>query len=290
MTKSGLTSMATVLKTKTKVNKGEKGIYDKRNRLNDLTGKEWLSLCTSTWLSKTEMDNIGKQHPAPFSYYDIEKLVSLFTKKNMTVLDPMVGVASTLIACGNLKRNGIGIDLNRNYINLGKKRLKEFDITGQKLIAGDALKKIKKLEKIDYCVTSPPYHNILRKNGNGIRHDGSQTRQGVDYYSEKKNDLGNQKSYDDYLYFLKEMMKEVYDRLRNNKYCSIVISDFTVDKKEKDASGDIIKLMQDIGFIFKGKIILIQNQKSIYPFGYPYDYVINHTNQFVLNFKKPNGN
>ena len=67
----------------------------------------------------------------------------------------------------------------------------------------------------------------------------------------------------------------------------MVVSDFTVNKKETDASGDVIKLMQENGYIFKGKIILIQDQKSIYPFGYPYDYVINHTNQFILNFKKP---
>ena len=270
-----------------KIDKGERGIYDKRNKLNDLTGKEWLTLSSSTWLSKTQMDDIGKQHPAPFSYDDIEKLISLFTKKNMTVLDPMVGVASTLIACGNKKRKGIGIDLNRNYIDLGKRRLKKFGITGQKLIAGDALKKIKKLGKIDYCVTSPPYHDILRKSGNGVRHDGSQTRQGVKYYSEMKKDVGNQKSYNDYLSLLKEIMKEVFGRLRDGKYCSMVVSDFTVNKKETDASGDVIKLMQDIGYIFKGKIILIQNQKSIYPFGYPYDYVVNHTNQFILNFKKP---
>jgi len=125
------------------------------------------------------MDDIGKQHPAPFSYNDIEKLISLFTKKNMTVLDPMAGVASTLIACGHLKRKGIDIDLNKDYVSLAKKRLKKFDVTGQKLIVGNALKKIKTLEKIDYCVTSSPYHNILRQNGNGVRHDGSQTRQGV---------------------------------------------------------------------------------------------------------------
>ena len=271
----------------TKVDKGKRGIYDKRNKLNDLTGKEWLSLSSSTWQSKTLMDKIGKQHPAPFSYNDIEKLVSLFTKKNMTVLDPMAGVASTLIACGNTKRKGIGIELNKDFVKLGKKRLKEFEITGQKLVVGDALKKIKTLEKIDYCVTSPPYHDILRKKGDGIRHDGSQTRQGVEYYSEKKNDVGNQKSYDDYLSLLKEIMKQVFDRLRDGKYCSMVVSDFTVNKKETDASGDVIKLMQENGYIFKGKIILIQDQKSIYPFGYPYDYVINHTNQFVLNFKKP---
>ena len=39
-----------------KIDQGKRGIYDKRNKLNDLTGKEWLSLSSSTWQSKTLMD------------------------------------------------------------------------------------------------------------------------------------------------------------------------------------------------------------------------------------------
>ena len=267
------------------------GKYDPRNRLNNLTGKEWLSLSTSVWISKTKMDNIGKKHPAPFSYFDIEKLILLFTKPGMIVLDPMVGVASTLIACARTQRLGIGIDLNEDYVELGKKRLKEFGLEkNQKIIYGDALEKIDNLDIIDYCVTSPPYHNILRNNGNGIRHDKSQIRQGIKYYSEKENDLGNQQTYENYFLLFKKIMEKVYKKLRENRYCSIIVSDFTVNKKEKDASGGIIKTMEEIGFLFKGRITLIQNQKRIYPFGYPYDYVMNHTNQFILNFKKKKSN
>ena len=37
-------------------------------------------------------------------------------------------------------------------------------------IFGNSLNKIKNIEgEINYCVTSPPYHNILRNKGNGIR-------------------------------------------------------------------------------------------------------------------------
>ena len=266
---------------------GKRGIYDIRNKLNDLTGREWLSFLTSVWISQTKMDKIGKIHPATFSYLDIEKLILLFTKKGMVVLDPMVGVASTLIACGKTKRKGIGIDLNKDYIVLGKRRLKEFRLRkNQQLIYGDALEKIDTLNTIDYCVTSPPYHNILRNNGNGVRHDKSQLRQGIKYYGEEANDLGNQKTYINYLNLFKKIMEKVYEKLKPNRYCSIIISDFTVNKKERDASGDIIKLMEEISFLFKGRITLAQNQKNIYPFGYPYGYVMNHTNQYILNFKK----
>jgi hypothetical protein len=126
----------------------------------------------------------------------------------------------------------------------------------------------------------------LRNKGGGVRHDKSQFRQGVDYYTEFKEDIGNQDEYEDYLSMFIEIMKKVFNKLRNRKYCSIIISDFTVNKEEKDVGGDIIRGMEKIGFKFKGRITLTQDNKAIYPFGYPYSYIMNHTNQFILNFRK----
>ena len=267
---------------------------DPRNKLNDLTGKEWLKTTKSYWMSeKTKEDKFAFQHPAPFLIKDIEKLISFFTKKNMIVLDPFSGVGTTLIACHNLNRKGIGIDLSKEYCRLAKERLKLLGINrNQQIILGDSLDEIHKIKgKIDYCVTSPPYHNILRNNGSGLREKKdkkvrSGSRTGVDYYSEDSRDLGNQNNYQNFLDLLKKIMKEVFNKLKNKKYCSIVISDFTVNKKETNASGDVIKIMQDIGFTFVGSIVLIQDNKPLYPFGYPYAYKINHHHQYILNFRK----
>ena len=62
------------------------GKYDKRNKLNDLTGKEWIPETKSYWfqkgLGKNSPDTkIEKMHPAPFSFQDIERLIKFFTKK-----------------------------------------------------------------------------------------------------------------------------------------------------------------------------------------------------------------
>ena len=67
--------------------------------------------------------------------------------------------------------------------------------------------------KIDYCITSPPYHNILRNKGMGIRKDGSQIRQGVIYYSEDPEDVGNQKDYKTFLELFGKIIKEVYKKV-----------------------------------------------------------------------------
>lgn len=266
----------------------DKGKYDPRNRINDLTGKEWLQLSKSVWISeRCQEDKEAFKHPAPFLIEDIRKLIQLFTKKGNLVLDPFMGSGTTLIASSLEGRSSIGIDLNKKYYELAQSRLKKLKLNSYKIKRGNSLKLIPKIKRnIDYCVTSPPYHNILRNKGGGIRADGSQRRQGVVYYSENTEDVGNQKDYTSFLKILSEIMSKVYTKLNKGKYCSIIISDFTVNKKETNAHGDLINLMQNIGFEFCGTVILVQNSKPLYPFGYPYAYKINHHHQYILNFKK----
>lgn len=268
---------------------------DCRNKLNDLTGKEWLKLTKSFWLSeKCIEDKIAMQHPAPFLLKDTMKLISMFTKKAMTVLDPFVGSGTALLASGKLARYGVGIDLNSGYKKLATKRLKEKGYIEKKdylFIVGDAIKQVAKVNSVDYIITSPPYHNILKNNGQGLRAKKTSgyrngARSGVEYYSDLRNDLGNQPSYIDFLELLQKIMKECHKKLSDKKYCSMILSDFTVNKKEICVQADIVNLMQEIGFEFTGTIVLLQNNKPLYPFGYPFAYKINHQHQNIINFRK----
>jgi DNA modification methylase len=267
-----------------------------KNKLNDLNGKEWLKLTKSFWLSeKCADDKDAMKHPAPFLIRDIEKLISMFTKEGMVIFDPFAGSGTTLIASANLKRYGIGIDLNQEYKELALERLnkkKYYTPDNFDYKVGDSTYEIEYVqEKIHYIVTSPPYHNILKNNGNGLRQSKSNSyrigaRIGVEYYTDYPNDLGNQKTYHDFLNLLQNIMEKSFEKLENKKYCSIIISDFTVDKKETNVQGDIVRIMRDIGFEFVGTIILLQNNKPLYPFGYPSTFVINHHHQNIINFRK----
>lgn len=269
------------------------GRYDERNTLNDLTGKEWLLLTKSFWETEASVIDKGAyKHPAPFMVGDVKKLISLFTKKGMTVLDPFVGSGTTLIAASMLERKGIGIDLNSEYKLLYQERVSNLELeeTG-KYIVGDSLDVLDKLENVDYIVTSPPYHNILRNTSKGTRNNSGKdyrmsARDGVEYYSELDNDLGNFEEYEDFLNALQAIMKKAYGCLKNKKYASIIISDFTVNKKEICVQGDIVRIMSEIGFEFSGTTILMQPVKPLYPFGYPYAYKINHHHQNIITFRK----
>ncbi|MBD5409606.1 MAG: site-specific DNA-methyltransferase [Treponema sp.] len=271
------------------------GKIDSRNKLNDLNGKEWLLLTKSFWFSeKCADDKAAFAHPAPFLIKDIEKLIKLFTKSGMTVLDPFMGSGTTAIAAYNLGRKSIGMDLNENYLSLAQERFENKGMGNDdyEYLIGDSTTDLYKFKFADYVITSPPYHNILKNNSKGLRKDNSKkgyrngSRQGVEYYSDMPNDLGNQATFSEFLELLNKTMTQCYNLLKNDKYCSVIISDFTVNKKEKCVQSSIVQLMEEIGFTFVGTTILLQDNKPLYPFGYPYAYKINHMHQNIINFRK----
>jgi DNA modification methylase len=270
---------------------GKPGRYDERNTVNDLTGKEWLLLSRSFWVSEAAQEDYdGYKHPAPFLVGDVQRLISLFTKRNMTILDPFAGVGSAIVAAAKLGRKGIGIELSKKYHTLSKDRLSGFK--GWQMLLGDALQLVDTIGKIDYIVTSPPYHNILRNNGKGIRHANGKAyrrgaRDGVEFYSNHANDLGNFDCYDDFLISQYTIMRKAFQCLRFGRYCTMIISDFTVERTETFVQGDVVRLMEAAGFDFVGTTVLLQTVKPLFPFGYPYAYKINHHHHNMINFRKP---
>ena len=53
----------------------------------------------------------------------LEHLIKIFSKKDSIVLDPFMGSGSTGVACKNLDRKFIGIELNDLYYKLSKHRV-----------------------------------------------------------------------------------------------------------------------------------------------------------------------
>jgi len=61
----------------------------------------------------------------------IEKILLHSSDEGMTVLDPFMGSGTTGIACRNLKRNFIGIELNEDYFNTAKKRIESHSVQSE---------------------------------------------------------------------------------------------------------------------------------------------------------------
>jgi len=64
-------------------------------------------------------------HPTQKPLELLEYLVKTYTNENETVLDFTMGSGSTLVACQNTNRNGIGIEQDEEYFNTAWRRLEQ---------------------------------------------------------------------------------------------------------------------------------------------------------------------
>ncbi|MHA1513882.1 MAG: DNA methyltransferase, partial [Candidatus Hodarchaeales archaeon] len=79
----------------------ERGIYDRRNSLNDLTGKEWL-FSTKTIIPKTYPTDLPptiiSSIPNLLPVQLRRELIETFSKPGERILDPFLGSELTLLA------------------------------------------------------------------------------------------------------------------------------------------------------------------------------------------------
>lgn len=270
-----------------------------RNQLNDLSAKEWLPETISVWnqrgLGAGHPDaQIERQHPAPFSFTDVGRLIRFFTKTGEVVLDPFVGVGSTLKACALDGRNGIGVELNREFSKLAHRRL-DVEVgnlfaksSKQTIIEGDAREIIQTIdaESVDFVVTSPPYWSILKKQDHKAKQERKAKNLETDYGDDPR-DLGNIRDYNDFLEILVTILGECARALRKGRYMAVIVSDFREKSKYVMFHADLAAKLESRGLEMRGLKVLFQRHKKVYPYGYPFSYVPNIHNQFILILQKP---
>lgn len=94
-------------------------------RLNDLTRDEFLEWTNGVWAFGGERKKrVG--HPAPFPIELPRRCIKLFSFVGDTVFDPFLGSGTTLMACLETKRKGIGNDIDKGYCELAKRRILKF--------------------------------------------------------------------------------------------------------------------------------------------------------------------
>ena len=277
----------------------ERGEIDPRNSLNDLTAKEWIVETVSVWnqrgLGAGHPDaKIERQHPAPFSFTDVSRLVRFFTKRGQVVLDPFVGIGSTLKACALEGRKGIGIELNPHFVELTQERIRTevrdmfSTAQEQRILEGDARDLLPGIadESVDFIVTSPPYWAILKKEDHKVRQERIANGLATDYGSDPR-DLGQISNYEDFLGELKAIFSECQRILKRGKFMAIVVSDFRDKSRYVMFHSDLAQALETIGLEMRGIKVLYQRHKKIYPYGYPYSYVPNIHHQYILVLQKP---
>ena len=257
-------------------------IFNDENLENWKESEIWTD---SLWMI-SERDKSGKHsnfYHGNFVPQIPRQFILRYTKKNDVVFDPFVGSGTTAYEAESLKRNFIGIDIQKSLINKIKKNLDRKNNFSE-LLAGDSvnenvfkqvkeiLKKYKK-KNIQLTILHPPYANIIK-------------------FSSHKEDLSNAKSLKEFLSKFSQVLKNTTSILEKGRYLAIVIGD-------KYTKGQWIPLgfycmneAQKLGLILKSVIIknmegnrAKQNKEGIWRYrALSSDYYI-FKHEYILVFK-----
>ena len=92
-------------------------------KYNDGKVRKYTQKYPKTLIEFSNANQKGKQHPTQKPIELMEYLIKTYTKENETVLDFTMGSGSTMVACKNLNRNGIGIEMDEKYFEIAKERI-----------------------------------------------------------------------------------------------------------------------------------------------------------------------
>lgn len=93
-------------------------------KINSATGNQWTPLLPRSVLSYPLTNkSIKRLHSTQKPLELIEWIVKYYSKENDVVLDPTMGSGTTAVASKNLKRNFIGIELNKDFFDICKSRV-----------------------------------------------------------------------------------------------------------------------------------------------------------------------
>ncbi len=264
------------------------------NKLNDLDPKSWLKFQKSWFIhNPPPRKKDVLVHPAKFPETMAQEFIEFFTKEGGTVLDPMAGTGSTLVAALRAGRNSYGIELNQKYseiaeqiINEEREQLgKKVENLQSRIINGDARHAAQfDIPTSDYVLTSPPYWDMLHAKGAGSQ---KRRRSSADldvFYSDDPNDVGNLHDYDQFLEKLVDIYAGLQPLLKKGAYLTIIV-------KNVKKGGVIYPLAWDIGrelrktYALKDEKIWLQDNQRLAPYGMNSAWVSNTFHHYCLQFR-----
>ena len=283
----------------------EKEGLQRQKSFNGLTAKEWASLSKNVW-NDVSSPRVGKHldHGATFPEKLANRFIQMYSKEGDLILDPFLGTGTTLEACRNTLRNGVGIELNERFISYAKDVCKQSTLNNTvdlKVIHDDCRNLLKHLdeESVQLMVTSPPYANFIqrsvedRKNTHKTSLIKNENNSTVNQYSDKEEDFGNLE-YPLFLEDVRELMKKLLKVTKKGGYNVWVIKDYR-DTKNKipyvPFHSDLARIGEEVGFKFHDLIVWDQSgQRKLVLLGYPSVFYTNQNCSFLVVLRKPNGN
>lgn len=281
-----------------------------RNRLNDLTPKEWIKFQKSWFLHNPPPRRKDVlRHPAKFPETLAQEFIEFFTKAGQVVLDPMAGTGSALVAALQSGRNSYGIELNPGYAEIARQviaeeraALKAIEESGEAdilkvpvdelqavVITGNAREAARhfadqELPFVDYVITSPPYWDMLHARGAETQRKRRSDEDLDVFYSQDPDDLGNVHDYDEFIERLTNIYSGLKPLIRHRAYLTIIVKNVKKGGKIYPLAWDLAGRL-DGTYTLKDEKIWVQDNIRLAPYGMGNAWVSNTFHHYCLQFR-----
>jgi DNA modification methylase len=264
------------------------------NKLNDLDPKTWLKFQKSWFIHNPPPRKKGvMRHPAKFPETMAQEFIEFFTKKGQTVLDPMAGTGSTLVAALRCGRHSYGIELNPKYADIARQVIEEerqslgtsIAELKSEIFTGDALlASTYSIPAVDYVLTSPPYWDMLHAKGAETQKKRRADSELDVFYSDDPNDVGNLHDYEEFLAKLVNIYKGLKPLLREKAYLTIIVKNVKKGGKIYPLAWDLAREL-GITYTLKDERLWLQDNQRLAPYGLGSAWVSNTFHHYCLQFR-----
>jgi DNA modification methylase len=268
------------------------------NKLNELEPKSWLKFQKSWFIHNPPPRRKDVLcHPAKFPETLAQEFIEFFTRRGQTVLDPMAGTGSALIAALRSGRNSYGVELNPGYAVLARQVIKEESLNlGEKagilvceIIQGDASQIAQMASEsiiplVDYVITSPPYWDMLHSRGSATQKKRRQETDKDVFYSNDPSDLGNIPEYEVFLQKLVEIYINLKCVIRPNAYLTVIVKNVKKGGRVYPLAWDIARELGTT-YTLKDERIWCQDDIRLAPYGLGSAWVSNTFHHYCLQFR-----
>lgn len=177
-----------------------------------------------------------------------EQFYERYTKKGDIVLDMFFGSGTSGIEALNMGRRCIGVELKDELAESVSEKFSAKElVTDVNIICADSASEIAK-EKIQarldimgrkqaqFLILHPPYDDIIK-------------------FSDKKEDLSNCTSTEEFYELFEKVAKNGYDMLEKGRFAALIIGDKYSDSQVQPLGFECMRRMNNLGFITKAIIV-----------------------------------
>ncbi|MGE5550932.1 MAG: TRM11 family SAM-dependent methyltransferase [Bacteroidota bacterium] len=274
-----------------------------RNKLNDLSGREWLFWTNTVYETAFPPDatyRLRKAHGAMKPPELMAEIIRFFTREGELVLDPFAGVGGTLLGAALAKRESLGFELNPRWVEIYHHVQKEFTVCDGRLVqrteapkggeisgrmaVGDCLELMAALRpgSIDAIVTDPPYGWMHGATGFKEETNFAMLNVGAD------KDFGNAVDLEAYLALMARFGQEARRLLPEGRYLVMLVGDRFRDGEYVPLGFLVANILRGVGFQFKGLRLWWNKatQRPLKPYAVGSAFVPNITHQNILIMRK----